>query len=235
MKDLVGNVGKDTDVIPAAVDFYVTSVSIVDENELSMEFNQDIGSCDQGAFVLKYGESTTSAAAAYISSGVIDSKNNKKLKVRIASVDNRVLTNLDGMYMHVLDNSLVKDIYGQEMTTSAGVFTGGPTTVEDKARPYESIKATTGGIIIEFSEPVTTTAEGFLSELLIVNWDNSRVTVSPSSISAIDGDLSTGFTKLLVSGLDSGTYYKVYIYGYCTTDKYGNRIRDGVAVNVRIE
>ncbi len=228
MKDLAGNLANDTDVIPAVTDFYVTAASIVDANKLSIEFNQDIGSCSPGTFDLRDGKSASSVAVAHFLSTQIDSKINNKLYANIETSDNRVLTSLDGMYLHVRDSSLAKNVYGEEMTTSVGPFAGGPITVPDKAKAKESITATTGGIIIEFSESVTTTASGFLSELFITR-DGSKVAINPSSVSAIDGDLSTGFTKLLVSGLESGTTYKTQIFSIgSTVDINGNRISDVV-------
>lgn len=115
-------------------------------------------------------------------------------------------------YLDVLNCSMTKNIYTTEMITTSGILAAGPVKIEDKVKAaVKTFTATTGGII-EFSESMTTSDAGFIIELILTK-DLDPVLVQATSISAIDGTgLSTGFTKLLISGLEANKEYRIQLY-----------------------
>jgi hypothetical protein len=208
VKDVAGNT-----IIPAIVSPfydggpYVTAVRAIAVNKVELEFNQEIGLCSPGTFLLRYGTSPTSPIAAVFIFMSIDGK-----KV-VATLDRDMPTDFVNIYLHVLNSSLTKDVYGAELTTKLGILASGSVPVPDNVRAkVRSFTATAGGIIIEFSELMTTTAENFALELELVK-DTDAVIVQATSISAINGgSLAAGFTKLLISGLESGKEYRIQLY-----------------------
>jgi hypothetical protein len=207
-KDMAGNT-----MIPAIVSSfynrgpYVTAVRAIAVNKVELEFNQEIGLCSPGTFLLKYGASPTSLIAAAFIFTVIDGK-----KV-VATLDRDMPTDFANIYLHVLNSSMTKDVYDAELTVKSGILASGPAPVLDNVRAkVKSFTATAGGIIIEFSELMTTIAENFALELELVK-DTNAVLIQATSISAINGgSLAAGFTKLLISGLESGKEYRIQLH-----------------------
>ena len=151
-----------------------------------------------------------------------------------AVLDRDIPTDFRDIYFDVIDSSKTKNFYGDNLNTSAGILANGPCAIRDKVKPIvKSFTATTAGIIIEFSEVVTTTASDFIISELNLMMGTDFVTVNPASVAYTDRDgvLSRPLdcpagerTKYLkIMGLSSSKEYTVQLCPKgITTDLNGN-------------
>lgn len=208
IKDVAGNSMATTTGVSLYYELgpYVTATRAIAVNKIEIEFNQEIGTCAPNTFILRNGPSSTSNIAAAVISMQLDGT-----KVT-ATLDRDLTTDFKDIYLDVLNSNLTKNKFAVELTTAAGILASGPVAIPDKVKAVvKAFTATTGGIIIEFSEMMTTEVQRFAEELALFKLSDP-VFIDAASIFAIDGgDLATGFKKLLISGLEANKDYTIQL------------------------
>jgi chitodextrinase len=185
---------------------YVTAVRAIEADKLEITFDQNISVNGTNTFVLRSGPSTTSPIMA----GVIATfLNGKKINLTLTK---SLSTDFNGVYLDVADCSEIKSAFNVQMSTAGGILASGPIAVPDNVKAtVKSTTATIGGIIIEFSEAMTTSAADFAAQELVLTKDGNIITVTATSVSAVEGDFTAGFTKLKISGLESRKDYNIQL------------------------
>jgi hypothetical protein len=209
MKDTAGNMMAATKVSLNNVEApYVVTATAIAVNKIEIVFNQQIKSSLPGTFILRTGDSSTSPVAAVIISTLIDSASTKVT----LTLDRDMKTDVSGAYLDILDKTKTKNYFDIEMTSGTGLILTKPVALVDRIKAtVKDITATAGGIIIEFSELVTTTDSNFVDQELYLTQGSDVITVNATSVSAITAgeSFTTGFKKLMITGLTANKEYLI--------------------------
>jgi hypothetical protein len=218
VKDTTGNMANSTIVSKyMSAQPRVTSAQAIAVNKIEIFFDQsNPTTCEPGSFILREAATSTSTVAAAVLSTAIDGN-------KVTATLDRDLATDPVVFLDYLSSGRTKNAYGDEMTTSGGIK-----SVYDKVKAnVKGFTATSGGIIIEFSEVVNTTGPNFLAELNLTQ-NGDTIIPTPGTIkyvankdSKVDAGSATKY--LLIDQLIPNKEYKIMLVPKGqTTDANGN-------------
>ncbi len=207
IKDLAGNmlVTGTASIVPAG-NPSLSTYAATGTNTVELVYTEEIGYAAPGAFIIRESNTTNATVSAVVISTAIDGR-----KVTL-TLDRSIGTTTAKAYLSQLDRTLVKNPYG---TTSA---TESAYQLTDKIKPTITYTATSAGILIEFSEEVSTSAATLFNEITLTKGGNAIDTFTASSISAIGSENKVW----KIGNLEINTEYKIQMYPRGTVDTRTN-------------